>query len=210
MRRLPAFALCSAALLILAGCGEAAGARPATDPDRTGGKLPTATPTGSRPCPTAVQWDTGESSPMPPTSPRVEALSSALASLGRDGTFAGVYGTVILNSPPGRVVLCVTDPDAGRRMGRAAKAADPRIDLTLLDVDRCRYTERTLEAAVDRIDPGLGGYHLYDWGPASDHSGIEMTADKRAAHSKALHAQLVAVTGGIPVHVTEGRQAHLD
>jgi hypothetical protein len=140
--------------------------------------------------------------------PEADALAQALGTEGRS-EFAASYGTLIVDFPAGRVALCVTDPDKGRQLADAAKKADPRIDLARLDLYRCRYSQRTLDAAISKLSgpsaPSFG-FPLYTLAPVQDSSGIEVTTNKQGARSAALHARLAALTGGIPVTVTEGNR----
>jgi hypothetical protein len=141
--------------------------------------------------------------------PQAEALAQALGAEGRTA-FADSYGVLIVDFPVGRVALCVTDPDKGRQLAQAAKKADSRIDLARLDIYRCRYSQRALDAAVRKLagPPAASlGFPLYTLGPVQDSSGIEVTTTRKGARSTALHARLVALTGGIPVNVIEGSPA---
>ncbi|MHA6759157.1 hypothetical protein [Streptacidiphilus sp. PAMC 29251] len=139
--------------------------------------------------------------------PQAEELAQALNPRG-DKTFADVFGTLVVDSPPGRVLLCVTDLDQGRKMAAAAKKKDPGIDLTRLDIDQCRYSQRTLDAAIGRLTKAVGfkaaGFPLYTWSPTSDSSGVTVTTTKQGAASKALRQKLTALSGGIPVTVAIG------
>jgi hypothetical protein len=142
----------------------------------------------------------------PVNDPVAEALSQAIGQQGR-GAFADVYGSQIVDQPPGRVALCVTDVARGRLMGQAAKEASPSIDLARLDIYHCPYTQREADAAIAKLikngDKGFE-YPIYSYAFSPDASGIVVTSSVQGAASQAFHDHLVAVAGGIPVQVTQG------
>ncbi|WP_176725247.1 hypothetical protein [Streptomyces sp. DvalAA-14] len=142
--------------------------------------------------------------------PQAQALAMALDPHAYPG-YAATYGSLLIDYPVGRVALCFTDPAAGHRMAREAKRAHPGIDLGRLDVYRCAYSERALVKVVDTMsgEATVAGFPLYTVGPATDASGIDITTTAEGARSAALHDDLSALSGGVPVHVTEGGRPEL-
>ncbi|MGW4823126.1 hypothetical protein ACWEP4_30145 [Streptomyces sp. NPDC004227] len=201
---------CSA-LLPITGCARSADQTVVTAPIKSApGTVP-----DEKNCPTAADW---QDDPVPTSvdatpanDPVAEALSQAVGTQGRDA-FADVYGSHVTDHPPGRVALCVTDLARGRQLAAAAKQADPGIDLSRLDLYRCRYAELTLDAALDKIDAAadqgrLLGFPLYSFWPASDASGVVVNSTAQGAASQALRDRLAALTGGIPVTVVKDTPA---
>ncbi|MFJ4736721.1 hypothetical protein ACIP6V_31640 [Streptomyces sp. NPDC088770] len=142
--------------------------------------------------------------------PVAEALSQAVGAQ-RDA-FADVYGSHMTDYPPGRVALCVTDLARGQQLAAAAKQADPGIDLSRLDLYRCSYAERTLAAALDKINTAddqerLLGFPLYSSWLPPDASGVVVNTTAQGAASQALRDRLAALTGGIPVTVVNDTSA---
>ncbi|MFC1434901.1 hypothetical protein ACEZDB_30095 [Streptacidiphilus sp. N1-3] len=204
MRRTSVLLAGTAAVLLAAGC-----AAPGTGLNVRA--LPSSTGSASaRPC---VGFDPARSGPLPTASgtpmntPQAEALAQALDPKG-DRAFADVYGTMAVDSPPGRVLLCVTDLARGREMAAAAKKEHPGIDLGRLDLELCRYSQRALDAVIGRMSKATGtefaGFPLYSWSPNSDMSGIVVTTTRQGANSKALLQQLTALSGGTAVTVAAG------
>ncbi|WP_377269940.1 hypothetical protein [Peterkaempfera sp. SMS 1(5)a] len=204
--------------LLTAGC-----ASDGTEVVRPGEGAPSATagaePSGAseaKPCPPPQQWMGTRVAPpttlddTPVNTPEAAELSQAVGEQGR-GAFAEVYGSLVVDYPVGRVALCVTDLARGRELAEAAKQADPKADLTRLDLYLARFSERRLLAAMERLDPYLGpgvlGFPLYSFNPASDASGLEVTTNAAGAASAALKARLQQLAGGIPVSVAKGEPA---
>jgi hypothetical protein len=207
-----------AAVAVTAGCA-------ASTPTSTGPAAPVVPvgssastgPTGAadRPCPTLAQW----SGALPPDSqggtpmntPQAEALAQAVGEEGRSA-FTGVYGTLIVDLPAGRVALCLTDPAQAGRLGAAAKRAHPGIDLSRLDVYRCRYTERFLVSVEQKLATKAGttldGFPLYSFAPATDDSGLAVTTSQQGVKSAELRKKLLALADGVPVTVSRGSQAY--
>jgi len=199
------------ALLPVTGCARNAEQTVVTAPNRS---VPGAVP-DEKNCPTAAEW-WGSPAPAkvgstPVNDPAAEALSQAVGAQGRDA-FADVYGSQVTDYPPGRVALCVTDLARGRQLAAAAKQAHPGIDLSRLDLYRSRYAQRTLDAALDKINAAarqgrLLGFPLFSSSPVTDASGIEVTSTAQGTASQALHDRLAALAGGIPVTVVKGAPA---
>ena len=222
MRRWAALMTCSVVLAGLAGCAGPqvihAGVPgdvplPSTAaPSVTAVTSPTRAPGTDCPAPSAWQ---GRPAPTtvngtPANTPQAQELTQAIGSL-EFGSYADVYGTVIDDYPPGRVALCVTDPARGRQMAQAAKRAHPDIDLSLLDIYRCRYTERTLQTAFRKLmndtGPTIAGYPVYSIGPIADASGIQVETSQAGSTSKALRHAVAAELGSIPLTVVAGTAA---
>lgn len=192
-------------LLAVAGCaapGRTPGARPGISQAVV--RAPAA-----EPCPTLNEWS-GRPAPLPSSNtPQADELADALGAQGR-GSFAGVYGTLIVDFPAGRVALCVTDVAEGRKLAAAAKRADPGIDLSRLDLYQCRYSEHALDAAMNRLTPLMSeknGFPIYSISPTSDNSGLQVTTTRAGADSGSLRLRLTALVGGIPVTLTPGSAA---
>ncbi|MEV5011322.1 hypothetical protein [Streptomyces sp. NPDC055692] len=201
---------CSARLPVT-GCARNADQTVVTAPIRS---APGAVP-DEKNCPTAadLQDDPEPTSAdaTPTNDPVAEALSQAVGAQGRDA-FADIYGSHMTDYPPGRVALCVTDLARGRQLAAAAKQADPGIDLSRLDLYRCSYAERTLAAALDKIDAAddqgqLLGFPLYSSWLPPDASGVVVNSTAQGAASQALRDRLAALTGGIPVTVVNDTSA---
>ncbi|MGW2770220.1 hypothetical protein [Streptomyces sp. NPDC001275] len=167
-----------------------------------------ATPTND---PAAEELSNDSIDDAPSNDPVAEALSQAVGAQGRD-VFADVYGSHMTDYPPGRVALCVTDLARGQQLAAAAKQADPGIDLSRLDLYHCSYAERTLAAALDKIntadDQGqLLGFPLYSSWLPPDASGVVVNTTGQGTASQALRDRLAALTGGIPVTVVNDTSA---
>jgi hypothetical protein len=210
---------CTAAVLALAvGCGSAA---------RTGGtttvRVEQANSSGSgggsaRGCPvtrwlasaTASPAPTSTDSATPSNTPQAEELAQALGTQGRRAVYANVYATLIVDYPRGRVALCVTDLAEGRLMAAAAKAADPRIELSRIDYYFSRYGKAVLDRAADRLVARLGtngtlaGIPIYGLGPAQDYDGMLIATSAAGVKSAALRAELTRLLGGLPFTVVPG------
>ncbi|WP_055585025.1 hypothetical protein [Peterkaempfera griseoplana] len=220
--RKPVAALITAttALLLTAGCASD-GTRVVRPQDPAPSTLSTlSAPVGAeppaasaaRPCPPPERWRGPRDAPTtidgtPANTPEAEELSQAVGRQGR-GAFAEVYGSLVVDFPVGRVALCVTDLARGRELAKAAAQADPKADVTRLDLYLARYSERRLTAAAKRLEPYLGrrvlGFPLRGVGPAPDASGIEVMTDAAGTDSAALKARLQQLSGGIPVRTEEG------
>ncbi|MFE2482595.1 hypothetical protein [Streptomyces mirabilis] len=111
----------------------------------------------------------------------------------------------------GRVVLCVTDVARGRLLAQAAKRAHPAVDLNRLAILPCRYSDRTLQAAVRGLmahnGPTIAGFPVYQIGPATDHSGIQLQTSQAGSASAALRRYLTLQLGGVAFTVVKGEQA---
>lgn len=217
MRRWPALMSCCVALAGLAGCAGRAGV-PGDIPLPSRAATTAAPSTTRAPgtnCPAPSQWQ-GHPAPTtvngaPRNTEQAQALTQALGSL-EFGAYADVYGTLIDDNPPGRVALCVTDLARGRQMAQAAKQAHPEIDLSLLDIYRCRYTERTLQTAfrklMDDTGPEIDGYPVYSIGPLPDAAGIQIRPARQAGStSQALRDVVAAELDSIPFTVVAGTPA---
>ncbi|MFJ5547874.1 hypothetical protein [Streptomyces sp. NPDC093225] len=197
--------LCTAVVLAaaLTGCGTDEG------PDTSGSSLVAA----AADCP---QWadDPAQDEPAaPPTTvdgtpantPEAEALAQAVGDLGR-GAFADVYAEMRVDSPPGRVLLCVTDLAKGRKLLAAAKEADPSVDPGRADLYLARYGRRQLDAALEKV-MGAGevaGFRVYTGTPEHDASGVVVTTSKEGAASTAFAAEARRLAGEVPVRVLAG------
>jgi hypothetical protein len=210
---------CTAAVLALAvGCGSAA---------RTGGattvRVEQANNSGSgggsaQGCPvtrwlastTASPAPTSTDSATPSNTPQAEELAQALGTQGRRAAYAGVYATLIVDFPRGRVALCVTDLAKGRAMAAAAKAADPKIELNRIDYYFSRYSKAVLDQAADRLVAHIGthgtlaGVPIYGLGPAQDYDGMQIATSAAGVKSAALRAELARLLGGLPFTVVPG------
>ncbi len=202
----------SAVLAVAAGCAAPAAERPpaSASPGAGHGAFQ---PIG---CPSvSVAYSTSAPAPdstggTPMNTPQAEELAQALGTQGR-GAYADVFGLLVVDLPPGRVVLCVTDVARGRQLAAAAKRADPGIDLSRLDVFGCAYSERQLAAAVDRMPRRAGesvdGFPLYSFAPAGANAGIDVGTSQQGTRSTDLREKLTALGGGIPVFVVQGSPA---
>ncbi|AOR29892.1 hypothetical protein BFF78_01280 [Streptomyces fodineus] len=142
---------------------------------------------------------------------QAQALAQAVGDEEFNAAYSDIFGTVIDGYTPGRVALCVTDVARGRLLARAAKRAHPAVDLNRLDILACRYSERTLQTAVRRLmahsGPTIAGFPVYQIGPATDHSGIQLQTSQAGSASAALHRYLTSQLGGIAFTVVKGEQA---
>jgi hypothetical protein len=143
---------------------------------------------------------------------QTQALAQAVGNEEFNAAYADIFGTVIDGYTPGRVALCVTDGARGRLLAQAAKRAHPAVDLNRLDIFPCRYSEETLQAAVRRLmahngPPTIAGFPVYQLGPATDHSGIELQTSQAGSVSAALRRYLTSRLGGIAFTVVKGEQA---
>ncbi|WP_370082728.1 hypothetical protein [Streptacidiphilus sp. MAP12-16] len=180
---------------------------PATSGSPSGGTTPS--------CPGDVQAQ-GAASPTagsgtPDDAAQAQALTQAVGNEEFNAAYADVFGTVIDGYQPGRVALCVTDVARGKLLAQAAKHADPAVDLNRLDIFPCRYSERTLQAAVRGLmahnGPTIAGFPVYQIGPATDHSGIHFETSQAGSTSAALRRYLTSQLGGIAFTVAKGEQA---
>lgn len=222
MRRWAALTMSSVVLGGLAGCAGPQMIRSGVPGDvplpSTAAPSATSAPSPARVpgtnCPAPSQW---QGSPAPTTvngtpgnTEQAQELTQAIGSL-EFGPYADVYGTLIDDYPPGRVALCVTDPARGRQMAQAAKRAHPEIDLSLLDIYRCRYTEHTLQTAfrklMDDTGPEIAGYPVYSIGPLPDASGIQIETSRAGSTSQALRDVVAGELGSIPFSVVAGTAA---
>ncbi|WP_369394600.1 hypothetical protein AB5J72_49110 [Streptomyces sp. CG1] len=141
---------------------------------------------------------------------RAQALAQAVGDEEFNAAYSDIFGTVIDGYTPGRVALCVTDVARGRLLAQAAKRAHPAVDLNRLDILACRYSERTLQAAVRVLmahsAPTIAGFPVYQIGPATDHSGIELHTSQAGSASAALRRYLTSQLGGIAFTVVKGEQ----
>ncbi|MGW1910455.1 hypothetical protein ACWCQS_06825 [Streptomyces sp. NPDC002076] len=142
---------------------------------------------------------------------QAQALAQAVGDEEFNGAYSDIFGTVIDGYTPGRVALCVTDVARGRLLAQAAKRAHPAVDLNRLDILACRYSERTLQAAVRRLmahngPPTIAGFPVYQIGPATDHSGIQLQTSQAGSASAALRRYLTSQLGGIAFTVVKGEQ----
>ncbi len=170
-------------------------------------------PPGDKPCPVASQWQGGgvptTIDGTPANTPQAEELSQAVGRLGR-GAFASVYGSQITDYPVGRVAVCLTDPTQGPALVAAVRKADPKADVSRLDVYWCRYSEQRLDAAVGgmaSVMPETDGFPIYMLSPATDGSGIDATTTAKGVASTSLRAALELAARGIPVTLSLGSPA---
>jgi len=205
-RRTTPLLVAGTSLLLAVTACAAPGTTPGTTPGSSQAVIHAA---AAKPCPTLSEWS-GRPAPLPSSNtPQADELANALGAQGR-GSFAGVYGTLIVDFPAGRVALCVTDLAGGRKLGAAAKRAAPGIDLSRLDLYQCRYSQQTLDAAMNRVTPlmsGKDGFPIYTISSSSDNSGLQVTTTRAGADSTSLRLRLTALTGGIPVTLTPGSAA---
>ncbi|MCW7947389.1 hypothetical protein AAW14_37015 [Streptomyces hygroscopicus] len=141
---------------------------------------------------------------------QAQALAQAVGDEEFNAAYSDIFGTVIDGYTPGRVALCVTDVARGRLLAQAAKRAHPAVDLNRLDILACRYSERTLQEAVRRLmthnGPTIAGFPVYQIGPATDHSGIQLQTSQAGSTSAALRRYLTSQLGGIAFTVAKGEQ----
>ncbi|WP_159039747.1 hypothetical protein [Streptomyces sp. TP-A0356] len=142
---------------------------------------------------------------------QAEALAQAVGDEEFNVAYSDIFGTVIDGYTPGRVALCVTDVARGRLLAQAAKRAHPAVNLNRLDILPCRYSDRTLQAAVRGLmahnRPTIAGFPVYQLGPAADHSGIQLQTSQAGSASAALRRYLTSQLGGIAFTVVKGEQA---
>ncbi|WP_152626589.1 hypothetical protein [Streptacidiphilus carbonis] len=227
MRRTIVLAMCSGVLVAVTACAAPAqqqgAATAATAPpqavatEQAPSSVTTSTsaipsPSTGKSCPTPSQW-TSEAAPSstatPGNTPQAEALVQALNKQ-EFGAYTDIWGTAITDYPAGRVALCVTDPARGKELAQAAKQADPTKDLTRLDIYRCRYSQRTLQAAAAKLiasGPTIAGYPVYQIGSVQDESGIELDTNQAGTTSTALRNHIAAELGSIPFVIIKGEPA---
>nr|WP_134010168.1 hypothetical protein [Streptomyces sp. 846.5] len=184
---------------------------PSTSTSPSGGS------TAPHSCPDGVQQQTqGGASPAAGSSTsddatQAQALAQAVGNEEFNATYAGIFGTVIDGYLPGRTALCVTDVARGKLLAQAAKHATPAIDLSRLDIFPCRYSESTLQTAVRRLmahsGPTIAGFPVYQIGPATNHSGIQLETSQAGTTSAALRQNLASQLGSIAFTITKGEQA---
>ncbi|TDU02383.1 hypothetical protein EDD99_0774 [Streptomyces sp. 846.5] len=215
MRRLPATLLTGTLVgLLTAGCASTGAEHVAVS--IASPPVSSAPPAGSKPCPTAAQWQ-GLPAPTaiagtPMNTPQAEALSQAVGDQGRQA-FADVHGSQITDFPAGRVALCVTDLARGRALAQAAKHAAPAIDLSRLDLYLCPYSQRTLDVAMHKVvyalnaKGELAGFPIYSSAPATDATGVDFTSSSQGVKSQALHARIALLLGSIPFTLKVGAPA---
>ncbi|MER5546308.1 hypothetical protein ABT072_28565 [Streptomyces sp. NPDC002589] len=143
---------------------------------------------------------------------QAQALAQAVGDEEFNSAYSDIFGTVIDGYTPGRVALCVTDVARGRRLAQAAWRAHPAVDLNRLDILACRHSEGTLQEAVRGLTahngpPTIAGFPVYQIGPATDHSGIELHTSQTGSASAALRHYLTSRLGGIAFTVVKGEQA---
>ncbi|MBX7554322.1 hypothetical protein ABZX95_13025 [Streptomyces sp. NPDC004232] len=166
-------------------------------------------------CPNGVQ---GQSAASPAAGSgtsadtvQAQALAQAVGDEEFNSEYSDIFGTVIDGYTQGRVALCVTDVARGRLLAQAAKRAHPTVDLNRLDIFPCRYSERTLHAAVRGLmahdGPTIAGFPVYQIGPATDDSGIELRTSQAGSASAALRRYLTSQLGGIAFTIVKGEQA---
>ncbi|MFE9451935.1 hypothetical protein [Streptomyces sp. NPDC006739] len=221
MRRAVALTLCSGMLAATAACAgsppgdSAAPKRPsagaATAPS-AGSSSPSARAATS--CPDGVQAH-GAPSPAagkgsPDDTAQAQALTQAVGDEEFNAAYADIFGTVIDGYTRGRVALCVTDVARGRLLAKAAKRAHPAVDLSRLDILPCRYSEGTLQTAVRGLmahnGTTIAGFPVYQIGPATDSSGIQLVTSQAGSTSAALRRYLTSRLGGIAFTVGKGER----
>lgn len=187
----------SAAAVLLAGCGATSQSQPGgpPPPPRNVESCPVADSAARTAPPTLI-------GSTPANTPEAARLSQAIGEQGR-GAFADIYSTQITDEPPGRVALCVTDLARGRLLVAAAHAADPGADPARVDLYRSRYSRRTLNAAVEKIQGIDAGFPIYTLSGSHGES-VEITTNEEGAASAEFKARLEKATGGIPVTVRRG------
>ncbi|MFE4637177.1 hypothetical protein ACFRJ1_27880 [Streptomyces sp. NPDC056773] len=204
-------AVAVAAVLLLTGCGNAVVADPVDPggkavqpgqaaPAKTAGACPEADLTGPQAAPTLIDG-------TPANTPEGERLSTAIGAQG-EGAFADIYSTQITDHPAGRVALCVTDLARGRLLVEAAHAADPEADPARADLYLSPYSQRTLQAAADKLVGLKAEFPLYSTAAVRG-AVVEVTTNEAGAASAAFKALLEKTTGGIPVEVEQGDQPTL-
>lgn len=222
MRRAVALTLCSGMLAVTAAC---AGSSPGNSaaPQTPSAGAPSVSSASSRSpsgrvtasCPDDVQVQSAASpaagSGTSADTAQAQALAQAVGDEEFNAAYSDIFGTVIDGYTQGRVVLCVTDMARGRLLAQAAKRAHPAVDLNRLAILPCRYSDRTLQAAVRGLmahnGPTIAGFPVYQIGPATDHSGIQLQTSQAGSASAALRRYLTLQLGGIAFTVVKGEQA---
>ncbi|GAA0637595.1 hypothetical protein GCM10010174_69230 [Kutzneria viridogrisea] len=131
----------------------------------------------------------------------LRATASALGAAGR-GELADVYGNLAIDANHGVVRLYLTDTAQTGRAFAAARAVDPGLDTSRVQVVKAAYTHRELDAAsqhlLDLAEANRLPYQVYLAGPAPDASGLEVTVG--ASKPVAAQASLE-----LPVNLVPGR-----
>ncbi|MFJ6939567.1 hypothetical protein [Streptomyces sp. NPDC101132] len=141
----------------------------------------------------------------PANTPEAQRLGQAVGDQGY-GAFADVYAGHITDQPVGRVALCVTDLERGRKLLAAARQADPSVDPRRADLYLARYTARTLAAAVEKVlrgSEGLG-HPVYDGSASSDASAIVIGTTAEGAASARFKERLERLAAPVPVVLRKG------
>ncbi|WP_146616655.1 hypothetical protein [Kitasatospora sp. SolWspMP-SS2h] len=143
---------------------------------------------------------------------QADELARALGTQARSAAHADVYATLIVDYPPGRVALCVTDLAEGRLMAAAAKSADSGIELDRIDYYLSRYSKATLDRAADLLVASapagtLTDFPVYGFGPAQDYGGMLITTSAAGVDSAALRAELTRLLGDMPFILAPGAPA---
>jgi hypothetical protein len=128
----------------------------------------------------------------------LRAVANAVGAAGR-GAAADVYGNLAIDAAQDVVTVYLTDPAQAPRVLAAARAADPKIDASLIRFQKAAATHAALDAAARRVialaDAGKLPVHVDLVGPAADASGLQLDVDDPAAAPAALRGPVPAVAG---------------
>jgi hypothetical protein len=144
----------------------------------------------------------------------LRAVAAAVGTAGR-GPVADVWGNLEIDGGHERVKVYITDVTQAARVTKAALAADPKIDASLISYLPAKATHRDLDAATQRVvgmaDADQLPYKVDMVGPASDASGLEVKVDDTAAARTAFTQRSAALSGkdtatelGVPLVFTPG------
>lgn len=127
----------------------------------------------------------------------LRAVANAVGAVGR-GSAADVYGNLAIDAGKDVVTVYLTDLGARARVLAAARAADPKIDSSLIRFQKAEATHATLDAAARQVvalaDAGKLPVHVDLVGPAGDASGLELDVDDVAAAPAALRTMASTAT----------------
>lgn len=103
----------------------------------------------------------------------LDAIANAVGAQGR-GAFADVFGNVSLDTANHRVLVYATSLSAGQQMLSAAKAANPKIDLSLASLVVARYSQTLIDQRIDQLmtTSTIRRYSIVYAADSSDGSGI--------------------------------------
>lgn len=131
----------------------------------------------------------------------LRAVANAVGAVGR-GSAADVYGNLAIDAGHDVVTVYLTDPGQAARVLAAARAADPKIDSSLIRFQKAAATHAALDAAARHVvalaDAGKLPAHVDMVGPAADASGLEVDVDDPAT------ARAASTPLGVPVAYRQG------